>query len=196
MRKAPAFTLAELLIALAILGVIATFTIPKVLQSQQDQRFKAVGKEAVATIVGAYQAYQQANGPAPTDMVTWDLTPYMNYIKFETANEKIDETWPYNATRNCAGGAPCAILPSGAAIQFQWQEFNNTASTNAITFLIDPDGKVTTNGAANTPGKSVQMILYYNGRITTVGEAIPYYSSSGGPFGATAGRTPDWFSWD
>lgn len=49
------FTLAELLIALSILGVIATFTIPKVLQSQQNGKYNTMAKEAIATISQAYQ---------------------------------------------------------------------------------------------------------------------------------------------
>lgn len=48
------FTLAELLIALAILGVIAAFSIPKVLSAQQNQTYNAIAKEAAAT----YQNYK------------------------------------------------------------------------------------------------------------------------------------------
>ena len=44
------FTLAELLIALAILGVIATFTIPKVLNSQQSSERISIFKETIAAI--------------------------------------------------------------------------------------------------------------------------------------------------
>lgn len=51
--KQSAFTLAELLIALAILGVIATFTIPKILNSQANGQKTAVFKETIA-------AYNQA----------------------------------------------------------------------------------------------------------------------------------------
>ena len=52
------FTLAELLIALAILGVIATFAIPKVLNSQQDGKLNAIGKETAAALSEAYQVYR------------------------------------------------------------------------------------------------------------------------------------------
>ena len=52
------FTLAELLIALAILGVIATFTIPKILDSGTDSKRNAIAKEIAATVSGAYQNYK------------------------------------------------------------------------------------------------------------------------------------------
>ena len=44
------FTLAELLVAIGILGVIATFTIPKVLQAQQVDHRKNVFKETYAAL--------------------------------------------------------------------------------------------------------------------------------------------------
>ena len=44
------FTLSELLIALAILGLIATFTIPKLVDSIQTQGRDAVIKETIATL--------------------------------------------------------------------------------------------------------------------------------------------------
>jgi prepilin-type N-terminal cleavage/methylation domain-containing protein len=47
------FTLSELLIALAILGIIATFAIPKVLQSQQDSKKKAIFRETLAALSDA-----------------------------------------------------------------------------------------------------------------------------------------------
>ena len=45
-----AFTLSELLIALAILGLIATFTIPKVLQSVGNGSRTAIFEESVAAL--------------------------------------------------------------------------------------------------------------------------------------------------
>lgn len=49
------FTLAELLIALTILGVIAVFTIPKILQAQQDSRNKAVLRETYGALSSIYE---------------------------------------------------------------------------------------------------------------------------------------------
>jgi Tfp pilus assembly protein FimT len=51
------FTLAELFIALGILGMIATFTIPKVLQTQQGNQYRSAAKETAAMVSEAYAAY-------------------------------------------------------------------------------------------------------------------------------------------
>ena len=54
------FTLSELLIALALLGLIASFTIPKVLNSTTGQVDKAKWKESIAVIQEvSYNAYSQ-----------------------------------------------------------------------------------------------------------------------------------------
>lgn len=45
------FTLAELLIALAILGVISAFAIPKILSAQQNEKKEAVTRETLGTIM-------------------------------------------------------------------------------------------------------------------------------------------------
>lgn len=50
MKTIPGFTLAELLIALGISGVIATFAIPKILAAQTNGKYKAVAKEAAGTM--------------------------------------------------------------------------------------------------------------------------------------------------
>lgn len=56
------FSLAELLLALLILGQIATFTIPKVLTAQQNAQREAVFKETYATLAELlYRGYQQGH---------------------------------------------------------------------------------------------------------------------------------------
>lgn len=61
------FTLAELLISLAILGVIATFTIPKILSSQQNGSLNASTEidsyfTQSSLDWAAWQCYRRANG--------------------------------------------------------------------------------------------------------------------------------------
>lgn len=73
------FTLAELLIALGILGVLATFTIPKVLMANQTSAYNAKAKETIAMVSGAFQAYQLQNTVDENTGIE-DLTPYFNYV--------------------------------------------------------------------------------------------------------------------
>lgn len=65
------FTLAELLIALAILGVIATFTIPKVLQSSRT----AQAQDALAMGAQLNQKYLFENGGCYSGDITCSINP-------------------------------------------------------------------------------------------------------------------------
>ena len=84
-----AFTLAELLIALAILGVIATFTIPKILDSGSSSEFNTKAKETAGMISEALQIHK-LNGQLSSSTISADLTQYMNYVRAETAGGLID----------------------------------------------------------------------------------------------------------
>lgn len=193
MHRHPAFTLAELLIALAILGVIAVFTIPKVLQSQQDSRFRAIAKETAASVSSAYQSYLMDNGSA-LNMRPGYLTPYLNYVRIDTTTV-IDNEWGASS-RTCGGaGIPCIVLHNGAILFLDnGTIFTGTASTNAIQMLLDPDG--TYSGSTTGNGKGVWMTLYYNGRVSTHGTIDPATTYSYGVPGPCPGCDPPWFGWN
>lgn len=85
------FTLAELLIALAILGVIATFAIPKILQAQADQHKKAVIKEIYSALSdGFYQGY--SSGEMTETNVETYMTARLNYIR-RCAQSETEGCW-------------------------------------------------------------------------------------------------------
>lgn len=188
-----AFTLSELLIALAILGVIATFTIPKVLQSQQDSRYKSIAKETAAMISDAYVVYKSHNTVSPATKSS-DLTPYMNYVKVDTVT--VIDYYQASTTDDCSTGVICLKLHNGSILTDEWgPSFTGTATTNAIHFLLDPDGKET-DGTTNGPGKSVRFYLYYNGRIATYASIYPNTKASDGTRNPNPALDPPWFSWD
>ena len=190
-----AFTLAELLIALLILGVIATFTIPKVLQSQQSSQSKAVAKEVAGMISGAYQAYSLDNQPVAGTRPS-HLTPYFNYVKFDTATLLVDGH-PLANGFSCSATEPCIILHNGAVVQLQNQTFGSTAATSVIQFRMDPDGKYGgVNPAPDVAGSSVQFELYYNGFLTTRGQVKPNSYTSSGLLNSNTGYDPFWFDWN
>ena len=180
------FTLAELLIALAILGVIATFTIPKVLQSQQSSKDKSATKEAVAMVSGAFQAYT-FNNKITANTWFYDFTPYMNYVADDTQSVLDDD--PTGTTRNCSS-FPCLKLHSGATLQHDSDRYGGTSASNALYFMIDPDGK---SGSAN---KSIYFLIYANGKIRTWGTMDDPTVTMFNTYHPNAADDPPWFSWN
>jgi prepilin-type N-terminal cleavage/methylation domain-containing protein len=196
------FTLAELLIALAILGELATFTIPKILSAQQHGQNITAAKETIAMVAGAYQAARLA-GVVSTTTKASDLSPYMNYVSLDSTT--VIDGSPTVASYTCTngGGNPCIRLHNGSILMFRdagGMGFGGTATTNGIVFMFDPNGKQDIATTADGPGKSIRFVLYYDGGITTVGNVRPNSCWTGG--GApVCGNYPDatldpsWFSW-
>ena len=65
MRKA--FTLAEVLITLAIIGVVAALTIPSVISNSQQQEFKTGLRKAVSVLNSAITMNMAIDGETPYD---------------------------------------------------------------------------------------------------------------------------------
>jgi prepilin-type N-terminal cleavage/methylation domain-containing protein len=186
------FTLAELLICLAILGEIATFTIPKILTSQQNGSYNAKAKEVIAMISIAYQQAQFA-GTVTTSTKPTDLTPYMNYVGLDTVSW-LDGTQTIGVYQDCPSSM-CLKLHNGAILlPYSTMSFNGTGANNAIVFKLDPDGKAT-DGTTNGPGKSLEIILFYNGRIATRGSMGVTAVSSDGSRTPAPAQDPPWFQW-
>jgi len=189
------FTLAELLIAILILGEIATFTIPKLIINQQNNTYNAKVHEGAGMIAQAYQQYQFSNNPVPSSTTFGSLTPYMNYVKVDTSSV-IDDAYGWG-TNTCSNSTPCLVLHSGAILRYvnSWN-FAGTSSTNVLQAAFDPDG--TTDGTTNGPGKAVVFELTYPGRVTSQGagaSSTPLCGSWSCPFTAPATNDPPWFSW-
>ena len=82
-----AFTLAEVLIVLGIIGIIANMTIPTLMQNVKEQATIGMLKETLATFSSAYISSVQENGPS----TQWDIdssvklfnyfAPYLKMIK-------------------------------------------------------------------------------------------------------------------
>jgi prepilin-type N-terminal cleavage/methylation domain-containing protein len=191
-RQKPGFTLAELLIALAILGVIATFTIPKVLVSQQASKKSLAAKEVAFAVAQAWNTYKM-NNPTSGDTKLTVLAPYLNYVQVYTSGEHGDAAVSEGAM-SCGSSAPCYEFANGAVLQLaDWMSFGGTASTNAVGFIVDPDG--TYSGSTTGEGKGVEFSLYYNGRLATWGTVAVGTQFSGGNYTPCPSCDPEWFSW-
>lgn len=183
------FTLAELLISLAILGVIATFTIPKVIASQQLAQKNSIMKETASMISGAYQQ-AQLSGTATSSTRLQDLTPYFNYVSVDTTST-IDDHVGYGSL-GCTGAAPCYKLHNGALLMDR-ASFNGTNSTNAMVMHLDVEGNY--SGSTTGTEKSVQLVLFYNGRIASRGQLQSGFTSSLGAWTTEPTADPSWVSW-
>lgn len=185
------FTLAELLISLAILGAIATFTIPKILSAQADASKLAKTKEVAGMIAGAYQKAYLA-GVVTNSTVPFDLTPYMNYVSVDTSGTVIDSV-PTEASSTCNGTTPCVRLHNGGVLWFHSTSFGGSTNFVAIAFRFDPDPANNTSSTADGPLKVVQFDLYRDGFLAT--RANLRAGSIDPIFGSCPTCDPSWFSW-
>ena len=79
------FTLAEVLITLAIIGVVAAISIPSVISNTQQQEFKTGLRKAVSVLNSAITMNMAIDGESPYDNANLFgyLTRHMNIIKTE-----------------------------------------------------------------------------------------------------------------
>jgi len=163
------FTLAELLLALVILGVIATFTIPKVLQTQQDRKNASRAKEAIAALSEAYQIERLQTSSKLIPMT--DVTQNLNFIKKDTASPNgLDGTPDCPGCDDCNASFTCYFLASGAVLILDMNyvfDFDNPSDNSQV--FIDPDGKKTGNP------DSLGVLCNSTGRCRTRGD------NGGGP---------------
>lgn len=188
------FTLAELLIALGILGVIATFTIPKVLGAQQSIAWSAEAKEATGAISAAFALYKQTNTPDANTSTT-QLASYFNYVKLDTTSLMDHVTG--QSSLDCQYAVPgCLVLHNGGYLYPGGSTFGQVLSNNYIHFHFDPDGRY--SGSTTGTGKAISILLYFNGRVTTAAERkVSDETYIGGvPYNWGADTPADWFNWN
>jgi len=155
------FSLAELLIALLILGEISTFTIPKVITAQQNMQ-KTTNMKDTASMIGAAYEEAQLAGIINSNSRLQNLTPYFNYLSVDTAST-IDDIVGYGSL-SCNSTYPCYRLHNGALLMDRGG-FAGTGTTNSMVIHLDLDG--TYSGSTTGDSKSVMFVLFYNGRITS-----------------------------
>ena len=186
LKRNSGFTLAELLIALAILGVIATFSIPKILLASSQGKNTAMAKEAASMISGAYSAYILNTG-ANTTAGASILTQYMNYVSTVTTGDLSTATSGLDLAA-CSATFVCLRLHQGGILQYDTvTTFGGSTTTHAIPFNYDPDG--------TGPLGAITFWQYYNGRLTTGGQATTP-TSAGGTMVVTTADPPYLSSWD
>ncbi len=98
--KNRAFTLAEVLITLAIIGVVAAIAIPSVISNSQQQEYKTGLKKAVSVLNSAITMNMALDGETP-----YDNKDTFNYLKKHMSVIKVTTALPWLSFRANQGAA-------------------------------------------------------------------------------------------
>ena len=108
MKKLFGFTLAEVLITLAIIGVVAALSIPAVISNSQQQEFKTGLRKAVSVLNSAITMNMALDGESPYDNanLVGYLMKHMSILKSMTITSYTSYTkYGYGATLAADNGA-------------------------------------------------------------------------------------------
>ena len=86
-RKKAAFTLAEVLITLGIIGVVAAMTIPTLIANYQEKATVSKAKQAYSLVAQAYQLAKVENG----ELSQWGFAGDSSYSQDENGNNVISD---------------------------------------------------------------------------------------------------------
>lgn len=176
-RKA-AFTLAEVLIALAVIGVVAALTIPLLVNNMREDAFKSAYKKAFSVVSQATLAIKSDNNGSLVGVFS-DNTAYINsYVeKLDTisvclSNCTFDGISAYTGQANAPGSIVfkdgLKLASSGLSSQCDdsgaWKPTMFFGQPLCGEFYIDVNG----NKKPNSAGKDIFWV-----GITAEGKVIP-----------------------
>jgi len=132
-----AFTLAEVLITLAIIGVVAALTIPSVISNSQQQEFKTGLRKAVSVLNSAITMNMAIDGESPYDNANLYgyLMKHMNVIEtVENMQSKYIITYP-NDSNGHRGYANAAFYTTDG-MRFEFYDFNGANAGGQYKFKL------------------------------------------------------------
>ncbi len=187
--KNKGFTLAEVLLTLGIISVVAALTIPTLVQNQQEKAAVAALKKSYSTLIQAYTTAIQENGTPDN----WDLISIGNETGLENLNKIM--TSNLKVQKNCQTGAGCfatkykdlirssaelymdsalytkIILDDGTSVGFrQWDAtcMNNVSNIKNVCGIITVD----INGFKKPNQTGVDKFLFFFTKNTIVPSGI------------------------
>jgi len=187
--KKTGFTLAEVLLVITIIGVVASLTIPDLITNVQEQQYKAGFKKTFNSVTAAAIEIKEDYGSlnnAFSGATSADQTDNMQSIFCNNLNCLKQFGW--NQQGNCASidryeldgeqtnifvERPCAILSDGTTLNFNWSAGNPLNSY----LIVD----VNNQKKPNTMGLDVFIIQFeVDGRILPAGYQGGYYALNAG----------------
>jgi type II secretory pathway pseudopilin PulG len=186
MNTKTGITLSEILTVLIVLGIITSFTIPKLMHNSQQISWNTGAKDAMSTLSQAIQSLRNENKLRSTSSFT-DLLPYMNYASLD--NSSLMNGWTVNGwSVACSAMQHCVRLHNGGVIYGSFWTFGGTSNLHVLQVFYDPDGRYMADS-----GAALIILLYFNGLTHTRRYALPSSNSDGNIFGPDTTLDPDWF---
>ena len=158
-RSIPAFTLAEVLIALVIIGIVAAVTIPAIIQQTQKQEYVAGLKKAYSTLQNSLYKIADNNGYSHGDY------SFLNNTDFIDEFAKVA-----NIVKKCDTTADCfpSAMKNRADTVYKLLNGNNSSASEGKS-VVTNDGQIYTfyrlSSTATTYGISNQDKSNAIGRI-------------------------------
>ena len=186
-KNNPAFTLAEVLITLLIIGVVASLVIPAIIQDTQNAELKAGWKKAYSDISQATMKIQMDLGGVISFTDSYDMRnyyiPYLSYTKSCSGANWGGNCWHKPGGIRFYGGTyftasnmddtfsdnPTVILSNGNLVMFARWNCDTTGFCGWIS--VDVNGFK----GPNTIGKDVFRIWVLKNQIQPEGSPLSKY---------------------
>lgn len=152
MKKLLAFTLAEVLITLGIIGVVASITISTLVNEVSDSKYKTAYKKAFSQATNALNSAKGNNAElVPVTSQTDGTNACVNWIVFssqfkknkECISNNTSECWYYSSSSELSNGSPdtiaYAFVDSSGVVWSMRGRCSSTTANNSF-FLIDTNG--------------------------------------------------------
>jgi prepilin-type N-terminal cleavage/methylation domain-containing protein len=187
----PAFTLAEVLITLLIIGVVASIVVPNLINDAQQAEFKVAWKKAYSEVDQATRKIMLDNGGTMKGLCgNWDsdclknfYMPYLNTVKSCDSGNLWGQCWSASF-RYLSGGtvtwteAAGAVLSNGTFIVFGHNARNCDETWPGIPICaqiyIDVNGFKT----PNVVGKDIYLIHVVENTIKPMGTQGDNYTNT------------------
>ncbi len=175
--KNNAFTLAEVLITLAIIGVVAAISIPSVISNSQQQEFRTGLRKAVSVLNSAITMNMALDGESP-----YDNANLFNYLQRHMSVLKTFHQLPWYSSFTSWSGATFSGGVNGAfyttdGMRFEFDDYSDASSSGNLKLheseqracfaAIDPNGGKGAGGTIHPCGGCGSYGLKHNPNDTT-----------------------------
>jgi prepilin-type N-terminal cleavage/methylation domain-containing protein len=164
-------TLAEVMVTIAIMGIMAAMTVPKFLTTNgtvQTSNYSKGANEFAVAIAAAYQIYVMKNGPVTAfGTVAGDLMQYVNYVTTLPGTSQIDQITGSGAQAcNSSVGDQCYVMHNGAVVYTStYWVLCDTTRNSYVYYVYDPDGVY--GNSTTGISKSVVFDLHADGHVVS-----------------------------